>query len=681
MRIGAIFARGSCRALKWMALFGVVFALGAGSAFAQLTIKPPKTVAEGGNAMIPVEAKVSIAAAASAAQVTITTTAAVVATTDLTPAQTAAGVTQGEADDSNGNPVTLTLDIPANTGTAPIKRTVTGTIIWQTRPDLDAEDEAFTLTFDVTPNGVTADDGTTVLAGPAEASAITITDAQTQTFELTVDPNQTPTEAGMVTLTFRAMPAPVDRTYDVALAVDETGYSVMPNAWQFSATAAAGTGPSTPLTVQAPANDKNRSDDPVMLTALKSGTVDDLAEAVEIEFKDIHGLPESDKITAMAFTVDEDETKTKTEAMSVMEGGDPVVVTVTVDRGDKGYPSGEALDVALMADASQALDYRIEMTKVSISDGKGKQTADVKVWALKDDDVGEEMLTLNLMATGATKDNGGGSVMGTPLMIAIADDTEPKVSVMDGAQDAIYSARMEAAGDDEMINPGDDFNIKTEALFMAMEGYTLSFGAESDHDAVKVSATNDYIMVMPQEMDGTAKITITASATPMASSFKTAQTTSNIAQIMFEVTVMQMPITYMLMGPDDMNLTEGGMSAMVTVMASRGVDMDTEVMLMRDGASSAGMDDVMIEPMMATIMAGENMAEFEVMAVEDDMLENEGNMAEMLTLFLVVDDMQMSDMSVTFYIWDMSVPALPIIAQLLLAAFLALGGYRRYLRR
>ena len=28
MRTGAIFARGSCRALRWMALFGVVFALG-----------------------------------------------------------------------------------------------------------------------------------------------------------------------------------------------------------------------------------------------------------------------------------------------------------------------------------------------------------------------------------------------------------------------------------------------------------------------------------------------------------------------------------------------------------------------------------------------------------------------------------------------------------------------------
>ena len=37
MRTGAIFARGSCRALKWMALFGVVFALGTGQALAQAT--------------------------------------------------------------------------------------------------------------------------------------------------------------------------------------------------------------------------------------------------------------------------------------------------------------------------------------------------------------------------------------------------------------------------------------------------------------------------------------------------------------------------------------------------------------------------------------------------------------------------------------------------------------------
>ena len=36
---------------------------------------------------------------------------------------------------------------------------------------------------------------------------------------------------------------------------------------------------------------------------------------------------------------------------------------------------------------------------------------------------------------------------------------------------------------------------------------------------------------------------------------------------------------------------------------------------------------------------------------------------------------------VKLYLWDTAVPALPVIAQFLSAAFLALGGYRRYRRR
>ena len=44
MRTGAIFARGSCRALKWMALVGMVLALGAGQAAAQITVDAPPTL-------------------------------------------------------------------------------------------------------------------------------------------------------------------------------------------------------------------------------------------------------------------------------------------------------------------------------------------------------------------------------------------------------------------------------------------------------------------------------------------------------------------------------------------------------------------------------------------------------------------------------------------------------------
>ena len=74
-----------------------------------------------------------------------------------------------------------------------------------------------------------------------------------------------------------------------------------------------------------------------------------------------------------------------------------------------------------------------------------------------------------------------------------------------------------------------------------------------------------------------------------------------------------------------------------------------------------------------------------LMVTDDEMMENMDNMAEMLTLEGRFADDESSDAMKTnalmFYLWDTAVPALPIIAQLLLAFFLAIGGYRRYLRR
>ena len=126
-----------------------------------------------------------------------------------------------------------------------------------------------------------------------------------------------------------------------------------------------------------------------------------------------------------------------------------------------------------------------------------------------------------------------------------------------------------------------------------------------------------------------------------------------------------------------MNLTEGGMGGMVTVMLNRPYAMDLEVMVMRDRAASTADDmDYELEAMMITIMAGEMMGSTMVMAVEDDMEES----MEELVLFGTAEGMEVMG-EAKFYIYDMAVPALPLIAQLLLAAFLALGGYRRYLRR
>ena len=67
-----------------------------------------------------------------------------------------------------------------------------------------------------------------------------------------------------------------------------------------------------------------------------------------------------------------------------------------------------------------------------------------------------------------------------------------------------------------------------------------------------------------------------------------------------------------------------------------------------------------------------------VMAKEDGMAED----MEELVLYGMTEGMAGEVTgTVTLYLWDAAVPALPIIAQLLLAALLGLGGYRRYLRR
>ena len=135
-------------------------------------------------------------------------------------------------------------------------------------------------------------------------------------------------------------------------------------------------------------------------------------------------------------------------------------------------------------------------------------------------------------------------------------------------------------------------------------------------------------------------------------------------------------VTFTLSGPEDMNLVEG-MSAELTATANAAVEEDTEIMIMRDGASTASDADFTAESIMIT--AGETTGTTMVMAVEDNEPDSGSGSPEMLMLYGMVNGMQTN--SVSFYLWDAAVPALPVIAQLLLAAFLAVGGYRRYLRR
>ena len=98
---------------------------------------------------------------------------------------------------------------------------------------------------------------------------------------------------------------------------------------------------------------------------------------------------------------------------------------------------------------------------------------------------------------------------------------------------------------------------------------------------------------------------------------------------------------------------------------------------MRDRAmSTAGDDDYTAEAI--TIAAGEMTGTTMVMAVMDDMAEE---MEELVLYGMAADNAGEVTGQVKLYIWDAAVPALPLIAQLLLGLLLGIGGYRRYLRR
>ena len=428
--------------------------------------------------------------------------------------------------------------------------------------------------------------------------------------------------------------------------------------------------------------DKNRTDD-TMTLMLHTGDVgsSEVVDTLDITVVDIHKLPAADAITAEAFDSDAPNAKKVTE---ITEGGDPVYVEITVDRGRDADPRNkvteEALTISIGAGAAQAGDFEVEPARVTLGGntarGKDVVATKVKLTALSDDDVGMEDLMLNLVVSGA-QGSPEGSSTGT-FSIAVVDKTEPKIWALpeDEAYPAITGAMEEAAGDDG-FNPGESFMVAGSDLFGSMDGYMARYSVSaSGDDAVDVSVSPTTVTVTATKA-GTSKVKVTATA-EMGSSFKAEQDMSDEASIMFEVTVVDKMLMLTLDAPGAMegNVVEG-MDYDVTVTANRAVHEDTEVTFMRSDMSEADVRDYSIEGV--TIMAGEMMATATLMVTED-MEDDAGHaMGEALHLYAMAGDAKSNTLELT--IWDEAVPALPLIGQLLLALFLMAGGARLYRRR
>ena len=561
----------------------------------------------------------------------------------------------------------------------------TGSVTLTLGPDTDAEEEGFSIT--VTGMAGATDD--------AETRTIVIEDDENQGVKLVRTTKGNIFEGGS-DIVFTATPDPPRENLDLKVRYDLTdieGQSVSSRLYSVDSSEGligTGAGAKDTVTLNLAANDGDREDDALQMHAevvsydLSSGAFDDIGTAsVDFTVIDVHKLP---------------PLMVSPSTGTVAEGG-MIELTLTLDRNpantivtddEKRQQTAEAVDVMLKSGAGTSAgmgDYQLPAT-VEFEKHNGKapwvQEMKVEVMALEDNDLDDmEMLVLDAEVAGTTAANGRepDEYMAVSTL-TISEGTMKLVSPKtdEEIQEVIYAAKEAGMGADMMFNPGEMIEIESAgALFNAAEGVTLSYSAMSDNDDVAtVAVSGGMVTVTAGDMPGVmAHITITAHASMPAGAKGLPQTDPREASVIFPVEVGLAALSIVLSGPDDMNLAEGGMGGMVTATANRMVTADTKVTLMRDRSKSSA-DDMDFEADPITILAGQMSGSTMVMAVEDDMMED----MEELVLYGMTEGMEGEVTGeVMFYLWDAAVPALPIIGQLLLAAFLALGGYRRYRRR
>ena len=554
--------------------------------------------------------------------------------------------------------------------------------------DTDAEDEAFEIVVGSNSRGVSLDTSDS----KTSTGQVVIDDDETQTVEIKrITKGDIYESGGDQEFEVSADPALNDLGLEVDFDLTNSdgsnvrAYGVSPSSDVIYA------GGKAAITIDIDNSDGNRKDDELVLHAdIDSRNRSDVeADTFKFTVIDVHKLPH--------LTVDP-------ASDTVAEGGE-IELTLTLDRNPSNT---RAVDPETREYTSEAIDVMVDMVPEGIEitprpvkfpkhNGRAPWTQEMKVevTAKPNDDLdGERMVALTFEAAGTMAENGMGSGDGDDHMavatLTIEDGTDTLVWARspEDVEAAVMAAKKAGMGDDMMLTAGEMIELKGIDLFGSAQGVDVSYSAKVEGDAVSESVSGGVVTITADSM-GMAKVTITARASrPSGAVMINDQTDPREASITIALEVGLVALSIGLSGPEDMNMVEGmdhangtKASAMVTATANRKVTEDVTVTLMRDRAMSSADDmDFTAEPI--TIMAGQTTGSTMVMAVADDMMENEGNMAEELVLYgMAADNAGEVTGHVKFYIWDAAVPALPVIAQLLLAALMAVGGYRRYRRR
>ena len=598
----------------------------------------------------------------------------------------------GESQDFVSGELEITIKIPkepAATKKDHERVSASGSDRLNVLEDGDAEDEAFTIDVATNSMGISMDRSQSVLM----TDTVVIDDDETQGIEIKRITKGDIFESGAdQEFEVSADPELVDLSLEVDFDLTKSDGSDVPRAYGVSPSSEMiGAGEKAAITIDIDNNDGNREDDELVLHAdIDSRNRSDVeADTFKFTVIDVHKLPH--------LTVDP-------ASDTVAEGG-KIELTLTLDRNPENT---RAVDPETREYTSEAIDVMVDMLPEGIEitprpvkfpkhNGKAPWTQEMKVevTAKPNDDLdGERMVALTFEAAGTMAENGMGSGDGDEHMavatLTIEDGTDSLVWAKspEEVEAAVMAAKKEGMGDDMMFTAGEMIEFEGNDLFGSAQGVSVSYSAMVEGDAVSESVSGGVVTITADSM-GMAKVTITARASrPSGAVMINDQTDPREASITIALEVGLVALSIELSGPEDMNIVEGmdhangtKASAMVTATANRKVTEDVTVTLMRDRAMSSADDmDFTAEPI--TIMAGQMTGSTMVMAVADDMMENEGNMAEELVLYgMAADNAGEVTGHVKFYIWDAAVPALPVIAQLLLAAFLAVGGYRRYRRR
>ena len=502
-----------------------------------------------------------------------------------------------------------------------------GSSVLEALHDADEDDEMLTLTASV--------DGPAIFVNPRQEVSVEIMDDDTYT--LTPDKMEV-AEGEEVTLTVKVAPAAALETKVKIDLYRASGATVEPAEGQdadeeYAIIDKGETSAKFTLTTAKDANDA--TDEVIAARAMVGSAV--VGDPVEIMVLDAQATPE--------FTLSLDPS-----SIGEADGEASVMLMVMTNKAvTKDTTLTMAVDMA--STAMDPDDYSImpETITVMIEKDMKSGMATLMVTPVMDSmDESNETIVLTAWLDDAQVGNAA------TLTIIDGDSAGSGITPKSSAEvEMVFTEAIEMAGG--LMVGGNSVSVDMGMLFDWPTGTEVDFTVSSSDDSVLGISTSDSTLMLDPMMEGMTTVSVMAQPAGMSSARGAVAAFSCTGACVSVNLEVAGAVTFTLSGPDDMNIAEG-MSAMVMVMASSAVAADTEVMLMRDGTSTAGMDDYTVEPMMATIMAGEMMAEFEVMATADDMMED----MEMLTLFLVVDDMQMADMSVSFYISDMlPVPAPP----------------------